>query len=655
MTQKTIETGVQYRTAEFDRASADQDSRTIELSFSSETPVERWFGLEILGHKRGEVDLGWVGSGRAPLLADHNHRDQVGVVEKANLGTGRVARAVVRFGKSDRAEELFQDVLDGIRSNVSVGYQINEMKLEKSSSDGPDTYRATSWTPLEVSLVSVPADTAVGVGRNDDSRKITTTIIDERNIDMTTNDIEPRAADTKPAAPAAPHPQVDLDTERSRAKAEGEERGRADGAKAERERIAEISEYGRRHNLQALAAEHVREGTSVEQFRGLLIEKIGDAKPLDTPDTDIGMERKEVKSYSMLKAMRAMSNKNDWTGAELELEASNEIAKRTGRDPQGFFVPLDVAGDRSIPVELAQDGSIRVLAAGTPSAGGYSVGVEMMSMIELLRNRMMVRQMGARVMSGLVGDVEFPKHTGSGQMYWGGEDEDTTESTQTLGDVTLSPKSASAFTRYSRRMLLQSSMDVEAFVRDDLATVIALGIDLAAINGSGVGSEPRGILNMTGTGSVSHGTDGGAPTWATVVEHETDVSVANADVGTMGYLTNASVRGKMKTVEKASSTGQFLWGDSPSEPGIGSLNGYRAGVSNQVPRDLTKGSGTNLSAMIFGNFGSLLIGEWGVFDVLVNPYTEDTKRRVRVTVYQDVDVAVRHAQAFSHSKDIVTA
>jgi HK97 family phage major capsid protein len=253
------------------------------------------------------------------------------------------------------------------------------------------------------------------------------------------------------------------------------------------------------------------------------------------------------------------------------------------------------------------------------------------------------------MLTGLVGNIAIPRQTGGATAYWVAESGAPTESAQAFDQVTMSPKTVGAFSDISRKLLLQSSIDIESFVRRDLATVLGLAIDLAGINGSGASNQPTGVLNVSGIGSVAGGTNGLAPTFAHIVELETDVAVANADIGSLGYMTNAAVRGKLKTTEKASSTGQFVWEG-------GELNGYRAKVSNQVPSNLTKGTSSGVcSAIIFGNWADLIIGMWGGLDLMVDPYTGSTAGTVRVVALQDVDVAVRHAESFSAMKDALTA
>lgn len=613
MKTRTIKTGTLYRTAELIRESANKEERTLDLSFSSEEPVERWFGTEVLDHSQQSVRLGRLNSG-GPLLLGHNPDMQIGVNEKAEIGTDRKGRAVVRFGKSPLAEEVFQDVIDGIRRNVSVGYGIHEMVLEEEK-EGKGFYRATDWEPYEISIVAIPADNSVGVGRSAPERERETKIITKEATMLEEKREEKEIVNV---------------TEVSRKAVE-----------AERNRIADISAIAERHpQLKEEAAKFVREGKTADEFRHVALDRISNAKPVETPPT-IGMSDKEKGAYSIVRAIRAVVDGN-WSGATLEREASAATAKILKRDPQGFFIPYDIAENR------------RDLTVGAASAGGYLIGTSMGSLIEMLRNRMLVRQLGATVLGGLIGDVAIPKQSGGATAYWVGENTAPTESQQTLGQEVLKPKTCGAYTDISRKLLMQGSLDVEGFVRSDLAAVLALATDLACINGKGTDGEPTGILKKTGIGDVAGGTNGAAPTYAHMVELETDVAAVNADIGVLAYLSNSKVRGKLKQTQRFSSTDTPVWSDGV-EPGFGLINGYRAAVSNQVPSNLDKGTSTGVcSAVIFGNWADLIIGEWGAMDVLVDPYTGSAAGTVRVRVLRDMDVIVRHVESFSAMQDALT-
>lgn len=364
------------------------------------------------------------------------------------------------------------------------------------------------------------------------------------------------------------------------------------------------------------------------------------------PVPEIGMSDKEIKQYSIVRAIRAAASAKDdpraWDKAGLEREASDAVARRFGREPRSFFIPHDVVV-----------GEKRDLTVGTPTAGGYLVATSQLSLIEMLRKRMVLAQAGVRVLSGLVGDVAIPKHTAAGTGYWLAESGAPTESQQTLGQAALTPHTFGAYSDISHKLLIQSSIDVEGFVRDDLARVIALGVDYAGLHGddSADVNQPDGIAATSGIGSVVGGTNGAAPDWADIVNLEKEVAIDDAEVDNMAYVTNAAVRGKLKQTMRTATYGEIpIWGDNNV------LNGHRALVSNQVSSTLTKGSSNVASAIFYGNWDDLVMGIWGDgIDILVDPYSLSTQRAVRVVAFTDVDFAVRHAQSFAAMLDALTA
>lgn len=355
------------------------------------------------------------------------------------------------------------------------------------------------------------------------------------------------------------------------------------------------------------------------------------------PTAEIGMTGQEIKRYSILRAVNAVINK-DWSQAGLEREASDAVAKRFGRTPRSFFIPNDVVmGER------------RDLTVGTPTAGGYLVQTQNLPMIAMLRNRLILARAGVRMLTGLVGDVAIPKHTAAGTGYWVGESGSPTESAQTLGQVGMTPHTFGAFSDISHKLLIQSSIDAEGFVRDDLTRVIALGVDYAGLHGNDSvdPNQPDGVAATSGIGSVVGGTNGAAPDWNDVVDLESEVAIDNAEVDSMAYITNAKVRGKFKKTFR-----NATYGENPIWEGD-QLNGHRALVSNQVSSTLTKGSASGTcSAIFYGNWDDLVMGLWGEgIDVLVDPYSLSTQRAVRVVAFQDVDFALRMAQSFAAMLD----
>ena len=596
-TNKTIEAGVLHRGFSFDREAISEEGRTVEIAFSSEEPVERWFGNEILDHSKSSVDLGRLKNGGA-ILVDHDPADHIGVVEAVSIDGDKRGRATVRFGKSSRAEEIWQDVVDGIRHNVSVGYRINKMILD-SEEEGAETYRATSWTPHEISFVSVPADSSVGVGRKetDDKRSIT---------------IENLYEEKKMSKEKVEVTSIDVDAERAVIR------------KAELSRIGEIEALGNKFEAKDMARDFVNQGKDADDFRSALLEKMGNATAI-TESADIGMTDTEVRQFSFMKAINALANPGDrraQENASFEFETSRAAAEKYGKNPQGLMIPMDVLkGQRDLNV-------------GTATAGGHTVATDLLadSFIDKLDNAMVATRAGATVLRDLQGNIAIPRATGGATSYWVAESGAITESAAAFDQVTMSPKTVGAFSDVSRKLLLQSSVDVESFVRNDLALRLALAIDNKAFEGDGTSNTPTGVVNATGVGSVAFASaTAGAATWGEIIDMESEVSQDNALLGNLSYITNAAQMGYLKQTKKDSGSGIFLVEGSQ-------LNGYNVLVSNQI---------STAGQMLFGNWADLMIGYWSGVDINVDTSTGSTSGTVRIVALQDVDVAVRHGESFA--------
>lgn len=628
-TTKQIKTGMEYRSTLVNREDIDEEARTVALAFSSELPVQRWFGDEILDHDPKSVRVGRLSDG-GPVLMGHDTfapENHVGSVVSVSIDADRVGRAVVRFMENERATEFFKDVVNGDRKHVSVGYRVHKMQLEEASDDDSDVYRVTDWEPYEISFVSVPADQTVGVGRQSENQQFNTEVIMHKKNPAAVADDQNRAA--APAAPAAEVVDNTPSVEEIRA--------------AELRRINDIETLGDEHGQTDLARQFINNGGSLDAFRAALLERIGEAKPVAVGDADIGLSDNEVRQFSFVRLINALANPANRAAqqaAAFEFDACAAAAERAGKDPEGVMVPSDILRAK------------RDLTAGTATAGGHTVSTDLLadSFIDSLENAMRVRQAGATLLSGLVGNVAIPRQTSGATAYWVAESGAVTESQAAFDQVSLTPKTVGAFSDISRKLLLQSSIDIESFVRNDLALRLALAIDLAAINGSGASNQPTGILNTTGIGDVAGGTNGLAPTWTHVVNVKKEVAKDNSLMGSLGWLLNADTVGKLQTTEKASSTAQFILGEDASR-----LCGYPVHETNQVPNNLTKGTGTDLSALIFGNWADLVIGLWGGLDINVDTATGSTAGTVRVVALQDADIAVRHPQSFAAMQDAITA
>ena len=587
--RKVLNLKVNYRTIDLSRSEfVDEENRRVRIGVSSEEPVERSFGMEVLGHSPEDINMEFMESGRAPLLLDHDMTKQIGVIEEFKLDqTANRTIAVVRFGRSALAEEVFRDVLDGIRMNISVGYRVD--KLTRMKDKDEDYYRA-SWTPLEVSSVSVPADQSrlVGVGRSKQ-------IAEKAKVQIMENEKQ----------------EINLDEVRSES---------AEAAKKEFARNSkEILDLAVKHNKRDLAHKAISEGKSVEEFRGILLDNISNDTPLETPK-DIGLTEKETKRFSLLKAINAMANPTDrraQENAKFEFEASEAAQRSYGQTAQGIM----------LPDEVLRNWNQRDLSAGSD---GDLIGQDYRAgdFIDVLRNNSAVMPL-ATMLNGLTGDVKIPRKTAAASAaFISSEGGAAGESELTVGNVSMSPKSLGAFTDITRQLMIQSSIDVENLVRNDLAASMAIAIDDAALEGSGSSGNPTGITNTSGINTVSL-SSAAAPTFAELVSMETAIRVDNALLGDLAYIVHPTNYGTLKTTEKATNTAQFVAVNDE-------INGYTAVVSPQL----------TANNYVFGNFNDLLIGMFGGLDIVVDPFSNSSSGTVRIVALQSVDVAVRHAVSF---------
>lgn len=580
------------RDFQVDRAAVNAEARTVELCFASEAPVSRYFGTEVLDCKPSSVRLSRLNT-RAPLLLQHDTDEQIGVVESARVDPDWRCRAVVRFSKSEHGEEIFQDVVDGIRSLVSVGYVIHKLETQKLP-DGSEVQRATDWEPLEISIVAIPADPSAGVGRAlSETVKV--------------------SAEEQPTKPIQRMPDIQVIESEVIAK--------------ERSRIADCTAIANQHahkGAQKHLARALSEGISAADFSNLVLRECYGAKEVSPESAEVGMSNREAGDFSLLRAVNQIVRTGRLEGLEKEADAAaRKVAKR---DFQGnaFVIPQDV---------FKRGVLTRAQNATTAADGGYLVQNQYGPMIDLLNNKTVVAAAGAQQLSGLVGNVLLPKHVSGSTAYWVSETGSTTSSQSVFGQVSLTPHRLSAATPYSTQLLAQSSIDAEAFIRNELMTRLAIAKDSAALHGAG-GAEPVGLASTSGINATV--TYGGAAVWADVVEHETGIAVDNADIGSMAFILSAATVGKWKTILRDSVAGAgYLIGDGMT------ANGYSVFRTNQVQGNLS----------FFGVFSQLVMASWAGLEVVVDPYTLAGDGRVNITVNELCDIAVRQPLAFNVSTD----
>ena len=625
---RDLEGQTHRRAASLDGAAISSEDRTMEFSFSSEYPVQRYYGNEVLSHERDSVDLGRLSDG-APVLFNHDPSRVIGVVQRAWIDDEKKRGMVsVKFSRNAFAQEVMTDVADGVLRNVSVGYSIGQME------ERGDNFVATSWQPYEVSVVGIPADPTIGIGRK-----------------LGTDGAAPAATPTPLPSPNPMEDNLNLEAVRAEAAAQA--------ANAERTRIASITALTERHGLKDLGATLIENGRSIDEARAAVLDKIS-AKPVETVKP-VDMDQRDASRFSITAGIRAALS-GDWSSFEAGMvrEMSAEVAKSMGRAPsaeRAFFIPFS-----------ALTRATYVTSGAT--TGGNLVATDLLDQdfIEFLRNRRVMLAAGVRTMPGLQGNVAIPRRSAVASTYYlSSQTTAITQSESTFDQVTLSPKNLAALSKYSRQTLLQSTPGIEQLVRTDLIDGINVAMDLGILNGSGSAGQPTGIMGTSGIGSVAIGTDGGAITMETLVNLETELTIDNVPVdrNTVSYITNAKVMGNLKKLRaggSSSSDGPFLVNDNLVAIGRGGtpsiVNGYPVYVTNQVPSTLTKGSTSGTcSAVLIGDYSQAMVGLWGNgLEITVGEDSDDfSKALTSVRGIVAYDVAVRDPKAFAACLDVTTS
>ena len=617
---------------------AEKDERVYEFAFSSEFPVARNFGMEVLSHDDGAMDLDRLNNS-APLLFNHDPNKVIGVVERAYVDKKKKkGYSRVRFSKNSFAEEVRQDVKDGILRNVSTGYVINDM--EERDND----FLATNWQPYEVSIVATPADTSVGIGRSlVDSD---TMAIDENHRIM-----DDKRANADTASVVKPHtPEKEMPEEQNLevVRSEATKKAQSD----ERTRIREITALCNRHSLSEMGDQMIANGTTLNEARANVLEKLG-AKPIETV-TPVELNHKENREYKISAGIQALCDGNwDRPGAGFAREVSQDIAKNsvTGGSSRSLFIPYS-----------ALNRATYVTSGATTGGNIVATDLRADDFIEALRNNTVMVGLGVQVLSGLVGDVAIPRRSGVASTgYLSSETTAISQAESTFDQISMTPKTLATMSKFSRNMLIQATPGIEQLVRNDLSEGINVSLDLGILNGTGSSGQPTGIMQTSGIGSVAMGTNGGAITVDALVDLETALMEDNASVNadSISYVTNAKVMGAIKKLK--TSGGEYLVNNNLQALGRGAtpiaVNGYPLAMTNQVPSNLTKGSTSgSCSAVVLGDFSQAILGLFGGgVEITVGEDSDDfAKNLTSVKAVVAFDVAVRHAQSFAAILDVTT-
>ncbi|EIW7479746.1 TPA: phage major capsid protein [Vibrio parahaemolyticus] len=586
------------RSVTLDRSAIDEEARTVRVAFSSSAEVDRGGFIEILSHERGAMDTHRLEDGAA-VLVDHDWTDQVGVVESIEIDhAGGVGRAVLRFGRSARAEEIFHDIVEGIRKHISFGYIVHEeQKLE-----GRRGALVTKYEPYEISLVSVPADVTVGVGRANTEFK------------------------------------------------ESQEMDKTELLQAERERIAKIRKLGQKFGFVEQAERAIEDGTSVQDFAYLMGEQspsVGateSTQPTGSQAEQAGIDERDLSKYSLARAIYAATN-NDWSKAGLEREISNAIGQARGRGARdrGFIVPHEVL-----------IGSTRSGNMTTNSTQITPTDYRPDRFIDLLRDQTLVGQLGAQMITGVKGakELEIPALKEDATADWIAEGNGATDSALKFGSVKLAPKILAGAVPLTRQVRQQSNPLIDTVVRRSLMSAMARALDKATFYGDSTDTNsPIGILDAdrlkaegasgrvnTALGQVGKlylGTSATTmvPSYEQIIEMETAIDELNFN-GRLAYAMPKATHGALKTTMKFTTTGN---NEGVIMPSKGSLNEYPAIVHNLFKTD---------KDFLFGDFSAILWAFWSSVDLRVDTATNANSDGIVLRTFQDCGMELERNSAF---------
>lgn len=672
MSTKTLKIPAQLFRSATGAMTGEGDKKEFKMSISSDTPYKRYDWMadeeywEVLSHEPGGMDTSRIAAG-LPILFNHDRDQHLGRATTHTIDGKKCEVGGMLWSESAFAQEKKADAENGSLPDTSVGYKILDDGECIGAKDGLPIYKFR-WMPHEASLVTIPADFSVGVGRaakQEDNKEFQEISVRSENvIDAPKQNAKQRsshmATATDPAEPAT----VDLVKERK------------DGVRVYREKcdringfVAALKNEKWKVEAEKIAKKHIAgEDPDFESFRTEALDYFEGATKIDEPKPKLGMSRKERRDFSFRRCILQMGTKGELSGLEKEVDeaATKLYAGKDNRAFNGIVIPEDMrecnlAEDNDMDsVSVARSlerieevmratGRYRALSANSGPAGGYTVATDLLagSLIELLRNKALTLQMGVIQLPGLTGNIAIPRVSGGATTYWLAEGAAVTESDQVFQQIGMVPHRLGCDTAYTLQLMNQSSIAIEAFVRDDMAKQQAVAVDAAIIGGTGNAGQPIGVLNTAGVGTVTYG---GTVTWAKIVQQLQDIENANAVLGKLTWLVNPSTKGKWRqTLQVAASTFPiYIWMNNPGGP---SINDVKAGLVDENDAFATVNVPAATQLTMFGCWSEVIFGTWAGINLVVDPYSLKKSEQIEVTMHQWHDVAMRHPVAMEVSTD----
>ncbi len=619
----------QVRTLPVNEERFQKSQDTLEAILSTSDPCSRGTWVEVLSHDDGAIDLSRA-EGGLPLLFNHDPDEPIGTIENVRIYNARL-KGRLKFGNSQRAQDVKKDLQDGHKLSMSIGYRVDEFDQHKDYQDenGAHIYVAKRWTLLEGSIAPVPADPGAKIGRSM-TRAMELGVVKNTPFEIKQacswryirHQYDAREKELKERIDYLQESINEFDCVNQ------DELERAiEGLNKELNSLKPLTMKAIRSGKLGIDLDELSKINEGENFMN--IGPIVKAKPSERAH-DIACELSSnsgyydniAKKYSLQRAIAAHLDPSIARDAGLELEISQDIKQRNRSNKEGIC----------IPGELFYRSVTKGGSGGNLIADDYMAG----EFITTLREILITGRLGARILTGLEGNVVIPKQLSDAAVGWiaGDGSDEISASDPTFAQITMSPTTVGAQSTFSRKMLLRSNPTTEQLLKQSLTGSIARAIDTVAINGDGAGNKPTGLLNLS-INSATY-TNGGSPSFGDVMDLEGTIAADDADFGNLAYACPASLASTLKQTEIVATTGQMIWSVG-NDRGQGHMNGYAAYTSNLIPAGY----------LLFGNWSDLLIGFWSGVDILVDPYTRANYGDVIITAMQDCDVAIRHTESFA--------
>lgn len=651
----------------FQPTKINKELRTISLIASSETPYLRCdedlgYYYEVLSHSPEDVNLERL-QNKAPYLFEHDCEKQIGVIEEVSLDTvQKLLLANVRFSKNSFADEIFTDVVDDIRNKNSIGYFVlSGIIIGYNPIDNYPIVKV-KWFPFEISQVSIPADDSAmifrGLNKDEQKRSIKITIEIEKEDDKEKNEV---------AEVVEPLPLMDvLESEEKMAIDNQNKNDKIKSSENYFNNIIEVidNENNLNQNIKnngvkkmdiqglykkaeafnvkdEVVTEFLKSGKTEEEFDNFVMEtnKIKTQGTKNMDQLGLNVNDSEIKDYNLFRAIDAKNSGK----RTLEIEISEEIAKRTGQNAEGLLLPLSF-----LKKAAAKSAMYKAINTGSGDASGAENLVAQIldasSFVDILRHQLVIAKLGVKTVGGLVGDYAIPRKVSGSSNTWVGDSGASTESSAVFDKVVSKPKMLVSETQLFELARKQMTPDAQYLAVDDMLRSRAVELDRVVLWGTGSSNQPTGIANTSGVGSVSMGANGLAITRDALIDLLSALGAVDANVDNARYVTNFKVKAALMKLRADAGSGIFVWDEFKD----------LFAVTNNIPSNLTKGtSGAVCSGMIFGDFSDVVVTEWGTPEMIIDNLTQAKYGKLNLYMRQATDVLVTRPSSFAVIKDIL--